>query len=433
MSLVILASISGFIFAITAPGVAVINYHNYPCWLRSFLVMLLLPLLCTNVLIRIMSFFFLNELHKGISAFSNQAVLMNQEDQLMLVADSKYQWWKIFSDVSFSLQVLIFSKNIQGSDSNRVISVFLFVSSRRGILLFIFLFLLPFLAVDIALILQDPVYLHGCTGCLLSSVLDMEIIVVALIFLLFCLFIAWRVRKYIDPWGIRREVLYMAFGGGIVLLGFILGVFVDLPQDSAYDHSFLIVLGYLIVFASQTVLQVFIGLSTEQRQKKCRNSKHDEINASVSPEVVDSGTDIPKIKANGHLELISVLKDPILLREFEGFLAGELGMESLTFLKAIENWKQCYFDIAPSARLARARKIFQTFISPTGSFPVNLPSKVIITTRNELMSESLEDCPRKIFDRAEEEIKYLLQIGAIQRFQKSKSSLQPQRPNELTS
>ena len=115
-----------------------------------------------------------------------------------------------------------------------------------------------------------------------------------------------------------------------------------------------------------------------------------------------------------------VLANPQLLRAFEEFLISELGVESLLFLQHTDQWKKTYYDITPSARLARGRRLYQTYIAPTGPLPVNVPSYVINNLESLVTEISLQDVPENIFDEAREEIEELLQAGAVARFQKSK-------------
>jgi len=87
------------------------------------------------------------------------------------------------------------------------------------------------------------------------------------------------------------------------------------------------------------------------------------------------------------------------------------------FLKDTDGWKQSYFDINPSARFARAKRLYNQYISLNGTFPVNIQHCTICEIK--LLDDDSNDCEESIFDSAREEVEELLQVGSLLRFQNS--------------
>lgn len=119
-----------------------------------------------------------------------------------------------------------------------------------------------------------------------------------------------------------------------------------------------------------------------------------------------------------HYNLNVILGDKVLAKAFEDHLQKEFGVESLFFYQEVKNWRTAYRDMGASTRLARAKKIIHTFIRNDGIFSVNIPSatsKAIVQAMEDTATFPKED----LFDDAAEEVRELLEMGALARFKKS--------------
>ena len=433
-SLVYLGSICNIIVAITGPGIQVIGYAIFPCWLRSFLIMLIVPFVCTSMLVRFLTFFFLNQLHQVISKLNeNNAYYKTQEEQSTVLSEqenetlfslveaeesnqNRNQCKQITSSVLISLQTIFGNRTTKNkNDVKKLIIALTFITSNKGVLTIIILTLIPFLALDVALTLQDPTYIHGCTNCRLSMGLILEILIAGIVFGTCCIFALFLVRKYPDPWKFRREVGLMTICGLISLIGFAAGSFITYPQDDPFDFNLFVAVGFSASLGVQTIFQVYLGKQAvaEKKQELERQRRLREKRETSRFETLSS---------QHMLDLQIIMKTPDVLKLFESFLASELGMESLMFLRDSENWRQSFFDISPSARLARVNKIYKTYIYQSGSFPVNVSSRIIADIKSAIVSandEGGETLSRDLFEEASEEIKSLLNAGAVKRFENS--------------
>jgi len=394
---------------------------NVNCGLRSFITMIIVPLIASNVILRLMIFFFLSELSREMTQLQEADMpVLKDQNACQRVVRGIY-------DLFFAMYALVFPTRTQ-MERARVVSALTFVASTKGTVVVFLFVLLPFLAVALGLILTDPTYLR-CNGCKLAFAEVVEIIVVAVICILFGIFAAFRVRKYPDPWHMRREATLMCLWGIVILVGFCLGTFFDPAPDVAYDHQLIIVTGLLGFAGVQTVYQVAMAYFTERstilarkevRAKREAKKQKRKVKSVVDESQVNSTTTQMTSPNSERLVLKKVMTNPTLAGLFEQFLVGELGVESLLFLRDTDAWKKAYYDVAPSARLARARRLFNTYISTNGSFPVNIPSETMGVIRSQLMKDEMQDCREDIFDAARDEINDLLQVGAVLRFQHSK-------------
>jgi hypothetical protein len=381
--------------------------------------MMILPLMAANIVLRLMIFFFLSELSREMTRLKDDDASVDEKEKGVVLRMIRGAF-----DVFFALYALIFPdhKTMQRA---RTIKALTFVASAKGTFVIFMCILLPFLVVALVLCFSDKTYL-ACNGCKLALSEVVEIIVCGILFILFGVLAGFRVRHYPDPWKLRREVSILCFWAFVTLVGFVLGTFFDPSVTSTFDFQLIIVGGFIGFIGTQTVYQVGSSWQNEKgtaearakaRLKRDAKAARNKFRSAIDDSQVHSTT---QTNAGERLNLKTVLGNPTVAEAFEKFLVAELGVESLMFLRDSERWKRAYFDIAPSARLARAKRIYHQYISPTGSFPVNIPSEMISVVRGKVMKEGLQDCTEDVFDNAREEINDLLQAGALLRFQNSK-------------
>jgi hypothetical protein len=106
-------------------------------------------------------------------------------------------------------------------------------------------------------------------------------------------------------------------------------------------------------------------------------------------------------------------------------LVAEFGIESILFIRAVNDWRALYDSRSDAERRVAAKEIFSTFIHYSGLFPVNVPHEIT----NELIKEmdgiiAVDNVPAEtLFDKAYDEIRTLLQNGALRRFRFKKIGL----------
>lgn len=418
MALVYIPSLVLLVQAQIGPGFVMFGINNFPCWIRSILTMMIVPLMASNIVLRLMIFFFLSELSKEMPMLQQDEF---PEDKGTSVIG---RMTRGLVDIFYAVYALLFPGRSRMSRA-RIVKALTFVASAKGTLIIFLLILAPFLVVALILVFAYPVYV-SCTGCSLALSEIVEIIGVGLFFLAFGAVAAFKVRNYPDPWGLRREVTYMVSWALLALLGFVVATFFDPAKDVTYDHQFIIYLGMGGFAWVQTVYQVYQAYLHEsgaaQALDDIRRRRMEKLERKKFKSVTDSNvnsTTTMQATVEGRLVLKSVLENAALAQFFEKFLVDELGVESLMFLRDTAEWKKSYFDIASTARFARAKRLYNTYISPTGSFPVNIPADAITRIKVKILKEGLTDCPEDVFDAAREEISDLLQIGALMRFQTS--------------
>jgi hypothetical protein len=306
-------------------------------------------------------------------------------------------------------------------DRVRHLQVLRFLVSRRGSLGIFAVVCFPYLIIAIAYTFSDAAYFMGCGGC--TATFDQAYILIAesLLVLTFCMIAARQVRDLPDPFGLMKELWYSVFFWVIALFGFILVVFVPIPAPVAYDNSLFIAIGFVGQFFLATAFQVRLGIRAEP-QFGAKPVKPGNVKYVSQHQVSSNNPHGPASAVAGDTqvapELEGILENPNLVQLFEEHLVGELGYESLLFLKDTAEWKKSYYDISPNTRLARAKRIHSTFIETNGIWSVNVPSQIQHAI-SEIVLNNDGDVPIEVFDRARREISRLLEMGAVVRFQKS--------------
>jgi hypothetical protein len=109
---------------------------NFPCWLRSFGVMFVVPTFCANIFIKLMTFSFMSQLSQNMSK-------VQRLDDDMFHAEKPAPWCDALSNIAFSIHLLLF--NPKDVPQNKLIVALSFMTSTKGLVCVIFIFELPFL------------------------------------------------------------------------------------------------------------------------------------------------------------------------------------------------------------------------------------------------------------------------------------------------
>ena len=118
-------------------------------------------------------------------------------------------------------------------------------------------------------------------------------------------------------------------------------------------------------------------------------------------------------RRRGSKVLYTIMANPVVLDLFEKHLEQEFGSESMYFLEDTAQWIVSYHDVPPALRLARARKIFKTYLEHNSPFAINVPSHCSTALQNALLEADID---RSVFDDARCEVTRLLELGAVARF-----------------
>ena len=196
------------------------------------------------------------------------------------------------------------------------------------------------------------------------------------------------------------------------MLGYILLVFVNVGKN--WDFTFLVSFGVWGMVLVQTVLQMYLSARND-RTVDHRRKRHRAFKQSITASTLNPS----------HYTLDVILSDKTLAKAFEDHLQREFGLESLFFYQEAQSWKLSYQDVSPMTRAARARKIIRNFIDPDGIFCVNISShmtRAILDSAEQAAPDQQHDFPRyELFDQAIEEIKELLELGALARFKNTQT------------
>ena len=261
---------------------------------------------------------------------------------------------------------------------------------------------------------SDPAYLE-CTGCRRDAFLTYFAFGEAVIYLLMAIFVAVRARKLPDQFGMLAEGRVSLIWTLVAFLGFILVVWDPVDDSVTYDHELIITFGLVMAFFSISVWQVIrsIKFDTQANTKRnrLRSMRESKINESTSNNgsVIDSAKSVvDKLNAPKLHEIVS---NEGLKAKFEKFLVTEFTQESLFFLYDTFEWRRTYYDVAPSARSARARRIVGAYVNPSGLYAINIPDARELQVR---VKQS--EIPIEIFDESRVEVARLLENGSVMRF-----------------
>lgn len=418
------------IHAQVGPLFIVVGMTNYPCLLRSVLTLLIVPLMGASVVVRLLVYFFMNELSKSMMAnYHAMRDVQNEAATLKADVNSLHRFARGFCDVSHAIFFLVCGSTSQLTETlskERTVTALLFVASAKGTFVILFIMLIPFIIVAIILAISDPAYTAGCTGCRLSSGEVFEILAAGAIYLIFGVVAAYKTKSYPDPWGLRREISVVVCAAIVILFGFILGSYNNPPPNVVYDHQFLICGGMILTLGWLTIAQVAIAYVREgdvqerrARQRLLRKNQRQRNNpaaASVKMEDTFRVESSGAVSVSEKLNVKSILANPIMLKAFESFLTAELGVESLLFLRDSENWRLGFVDLGETARVARSKRIYNLYINTSGTLPINIPASTSSQIKNAIAKA---DITQNLFDVARDDIMDLLQAGAVFRFHAS--------------
>ena len=121
--------------------------------------------------------------------------------------------------------------------------------------------------------------------------------------------------------------------------------------------------------------------------------------------------------------LDAVLVDTELRERFDKYVQSEFASETLAFLDAVATYRKSYFDVGPTARLARAKRIAQVYLEPGALQQVNVAAATVRKVKRALADATAhptQSVSRDVFDEARMEIARILEDGPLTRFRRTK-------------
>ena len=406
------------LLAMTCFGVVVNSFISHytaafevvlSCGSMIFCLLAIVPLVAGSLNSRMIIFYLLSRFseekaHRASLQMSNTGFVFDiNEDS---VDPIRSVVGNLHAVVVLALRILTFQAPIaigdKDEDRMETLRALKFVTSTWGVVSMALSLIVPALFIAVIILLANLDSLK-CNGCLQARQVSLYSMIAVGSWTVVIGIIMWlRVRKLPDPWGLRAECFNGLIWALLALLIFIVGVFLPTEQLIAMSYPFnypvtVCILAMVIVNSFVQLGMAYYQDRTTQQIRQVRSMSN----------------------GSSH-SLDEILVNPIKAEAFEQHLVRELGIESLLFIRDAGNWKAKYYDIAPSARKARAKKMFATYIAANGMYAVNIPDSMSRSIVKVLAAVE-DDVPETLFDDAVKEIKTLLNVGAVARFVKSDS------------
>jgi hypothetical protein len=300
---------------------------------------------------------------------------------------------------------------------------------------------------------SDVLFRLNCRGCYRLPVTSTVIIVESVSLLLVGFLVYFRIRRLKDPWAMRSEARNTLMWILITFAMYLLGQSGLATMRSGADLSLGILIVFIMAVNQMTIVELVLGrrdailrnggsaavkhgsqqgggnsLSAPRSPKSPTKSSDKRISKLAHGQVHSHGSSssggglagelLPNSPADAsvapHLDMI--LRRPAVAEMFENHLVSELGIESMNFLVDSSDWKTDFFDVAPTARLARARRIVKSYIETNGMMTINIPWAMADKLKREVLPVNENELKQVVFDDARREISTLLEMGAVKRF-----------------
>jgi hypothetical protein len=418
----------------------IIGGDQFPCTARVFLTVLVVPSIACTIVLRLCVFLLMTTFSQNARLFhqlrrDSTGGETNSSNNNNNDCTSDFCFHQLHTlRTRLYLQLIVVCKTLSLTPMNHMTleevelqqQLLKFMFGPFGALSIFCIFLIPFLAVAIALVHADPIYLAGCTGCKLAPNETNTIFGMAPIVILPGLFFGFKVRNLPDPWGIRREIMYTIMAAIVTIIFFVLEITAESPPTNTYDHKGLATIAIAILAFVQSGLQVMLALYYDEGKGTKRikpvvvlAAASNQLSSHIDNELPNSSSVLGSshhvnnvVLLKGRFrDLSAIISDASLSQQFENHLVGEFGLESFLFLQAVEAFKITFFDLPDKSRVARAQRIYRTFIDNSGLYAVNVAHKSREHAKNNISLPNPE-----MFDLAVMEVAEMLENGAVKRF-----------------
>ena len=445
-----------------------VGVYNFPCGLQAFLFLCIVPSIGSMQVCRNTYFLIITKFSRVLYFYGKPQDLLDHTDGTITHRKQSLLWKMKVIFYGFSLLLnppKILTEQISKEDAIRTLISLKYLTRNQAIVFMFFIVSFPFFFAAFLIVVLTPPYLH-CTGCRRTDFLTYIAFGMAIWFVSTGLYVAVRARHLPDVFGVLREGRLSLAWTLIAFLGYILVVAVPIPENFVYDNELLIFIGMSGALFSVSVWQVYLAyqqermlISQSQRPSNKRieqsvssynpvasvslqkqgsfsigsnisssfsNNNHNSIsqntgNNSNSPNGNNNNTrrtsNLNFIDEKLYPNLASLLKDTVVFDKFQEFLMMEYTQEALFFLLDSFEWKNTFYDVTPSARFVRAKRLYSMYIDPHGLYAINISNyRQIQEVLKGLKEETLEPT---LFDKARDEITKLLETGSVSRFRNS--------------
>jgi hypothetical protein len=409
-----------------------VPYASTPCALRLFLMLTTVPLIGGVLYARLVIFFFMSSFAQ-LAALEGRRVAQQQQqpwddDGASMIGLSKPSLWStLLQNIASAGKGIkaIFSSTTGEDDRTRLLWALRFLVSPVGVVSIVLAIQIPFMILAGIIIATRPEFAQ-CFGCILGSVFIPFASISAVICILGFL-MAYRVRMFKDPWGLRSEVTLCIICVVCMFFSFIMAFQTTFDPSDPWDWQGPQTFFCTMILVCQSYVQILLAAQNEIAKEFNRNRdrKGESTVGGSRAEAIHTEIqrDFPK-------DVKGILASPPLAELFEKHLVDELCIESLLFYRAVNDWKKSYSDIDVKLRKTRAKKLFKVYIDIKGLYPVNIPDYMYRDIEKVIKND--EEVKYELFDAALKEITKLMQSGSVPRFLRSKrffdyqDHLQPQ-------
>ena len=416
----------------------VYGFDKVPCWVTFALTASCLAFFNATNFTRSTTFMLMTRLSYATYQYGRIPIdVTNVEEEKIKTLNAWKRFRREIDYILFSFQFFYRTNRVKAADNRedhlKTLLALKFIASTRGSIMFASFCMIPWFAMIIVMCLAVPTYRENCYGCPPDhDTLIFTIICFGLLVALFAIIFAARCRNLPDVWGVFKEARLSAIGVVFSSISFIVATLGNFPGQ--YYFAIPASMGWAIGFGVITTFQLYLGrkkeMETQQGNKKSRSNYPNTVSSQHGTNTAEGGdmssatatmtlaNSSPCADLKGFRKLNEVLADPELRKAFEFHLSTEFGQENLSFLYDIHEWRSTFHDVALSAAIARAKKIYSTYISNDGLYQINIPATMSREIAEDLLSKNEKEdrVHARMFDKARTEVARLLEEGAIARF-----------------
>ena len=408
----------------------IVGTRNLPCWANVLTILAIVPFLGAGLMVLYASFFTSNLFSKAVAKYGR--ITDDNDDASTETSGSsghhaaskpaqKLLWTvraigrTVYLIFCASLQKQVDMTPRQRVETLRLLKFAMSGSGQFSLLLTFFVFMavfnFPFVFAG------EPAYANNCYGCVLSPWAILFCAMDGTIATLLGMWIAYRARKLRDPWHFRRDALLTVVWALCCLCFFVTQV--SVPVDAL---SVMMSIFFLACIAQNTVVPLVIGQRNAKQEAERRAKSKAAVGASANAPGSVTVSEFAESSSSGSLTTIGwgvvpaqagaknharLLGNPVTKQPITDWITSELSSENLTFLEDTAAWVGAFNDIAPSARLARAKRLYKAYVEPGAIFQVNVDDR---TARAVAASvASLDTLTREAFDDARVEAARMLE------------------------
>ena len=455
-----LMAMLGLLFFIIGSFIqSLVGAIHAPCWVRSVFAISIVPTVGVSASLRYVYFIFLHRLSVSVAAFGARMVgngsssennnnnINNDEDDDNTTKETKgvptgLAWY--VAAFAYTLKLVLarqptpnevedMKRTMTRRDQVMLLQILKFILSPMGQACTAITFVFPFAIINVVYeVVAEPSYYAGCVACYVPARSQQSLIIFQIAFFVVMLsYLGYQTRGLKDHFGFfeeGRRTTVCILAGGIVYISY---SFRPWPTPAWFDPAIVVAVFIYLMLWQATIVPV-IGAFVAERQRRGRMSplqaakmprkakqvkkQHSNGNASGAP---SSAHDASSTHHAGHqVTLAMILADAKLRAAFAKRVEDEFCPELLTFTDVVSEWELGFMDIAPTARLVRAKRIAQAFIGQGALQEINVSDRVVLRIREKLTEAAVDPArlAHGLFEEAKKEVVQMLEQGPLSRF-----------------